>query len=369
MGRTRNNVGVSVGAREHSRARAAGTATLAALCLLVAIAVASPASADAVPGDDRFHGVGIQQFLEYGDDDVSLFREAGVDSVRVLFNWPAIEPERGKYDFSKLDRQIRLTSEAGADVMPFVYGSPPWLEEEFRRPPLRNRKAKRAWGKLLRKLVNRYGRGGSFVKQNEGVIPVKFWQVWNEPNLYGFWRPKPKPAAYGKLLKLSARSIYGADRRAKIVLAGLPPSPRGIDPDDFLRRLVKSRKVRKSFDVAAVHPYGRNVPEMIKRVKLLRRVLNRAKMKRRPLMVTEVGWAPGGANYTLQEQGQLVNTLYRKLSSQSGKLKLSRVYWFAWRDRTDAHQACGFCAGTGLVTENFETKPAYDAFRFQATGP
>lgn len=321
-------------------------------------------------GKNSFHGVVPQQAL--GPEDVPALRDAGVDSVRLLFNWSRVEPERGRFDFGPIDAEMRILARARVEAVPFVYGTPTWLERQARRPPLRNRKARTAWRRVLRKLVNRYGSGGRFTKRTEGAKPVRFWQVWNEPNIYGFWRPRPKPSAYAELLRLGARAIRSADRRAKIVLGGLPPTRRGIDPDVYLDALLNERRVKRHFDLAAVHPYAQDLGEMLERVEEVRQVLNRNGLRGTELMVTEFGWGSDGYPHTEiqtpQGQAGIVRASLASLEARRDRWGIKRIFWFAWRDREDAPEACFFCFATGLIGTDGEGKPSWYEFRAAASG-
>ena len=83
-----------------------------------------------------------------------------------------------------------------------------------------------AMGVFARKLVRRYGPRGSLWRQNPGVrkVPIKSWQIWNEPNLRIYWCGRPRARAYARMLRVVGKSIRRVHRRAEIVTAGLPPS-------------------------------------------------------------------------------------------------------------------------------------------------
>lgn len=317
----------------------------------------------------RFYGVVPQSHLT--DQDVPALREGGVGSVRLLFNWSAIESVRGEFDFGSIDRELSVLAEAGIEAMPFVYGTPGWLESQARRPPLRNPAARAAWRRILRKLVRRYGHGGTFTKR-EGTEPVRMWQIWNEPNLYGFWRPKPNPSAYGELLRISAKAIRHENRRAKIVAAGLPPAMRGTPPGDYLKQLLAIPGIKRSFNLAAIHPYGTDVKDMIARVRRLRGVLDRAGLSHKAVIISEFGWASAGYPHTeiqtLEGQAEILGEAYDALAARSERWSIRRVFWFAWKDRPDAHPACPFCPEAGLLDTEGEGKPAWYEYRKRARG-
>ena len=75
----------------------------------------------------------------------------------------------------------------------------------------------------LRVLIGRYGPHGSFWIDNPTLpyMPIRMWQVWNEPNLLPFWATHPWVASYLALLRQAHDAIKAADPGAKVVLGGL----------------------------------------------------------------------------------------------------------------------------------------------------
>jgi hypothetical protein len=58
-------------------------------------------------------------------------------------------------------------------------------------------------------LVHRYGPDGTFWSQNPDVqkLPIRSWQIWNEPNLKAYRGRAPNAKQYAKLLRAAARPI------------------------------------------------------------------------------------------------------------------------------------------------------------------
>ena len=91
-------------------------------------------------------------------------------------------------------------------------------------------------------------------------MPVVWWQLWNEPNFPSFWFHKPNAKQYVHLLRVFHGAVKGGDPSAKVVLAGLFPTPgeqvrRGIDLDPYLTAIYRHGG-KKLFDAAAIHPYA-----------------------------------------------------------------------------------------------------------------
>ncbi|HEY6551249.1 MAG TPA: hypothetical protein VIY71_08640, partial [Solirubrobacterales bacterium] len=159
-----------------------------------------------------------------------------VGTLRIPIAWSQVERRAGEIDFAGLDAVVSAAADAGVRVLPFIYGTPAWLAADPARPPL-SANAKAAWARFLRALVHRYGPDGDLWDGGAKQLPIRSWQIWNEPNFLLFWRPRPSPGGYAHLLGVSARAIRGVDRGAQIVAAGLAPVEGGMLPWTFLRRL------------------------------------------------------------------------------------------------------------------------------------
>lgn len=105
-------------------------------------------------------------------------------------------------------------------------------------------------------------RKGSFWRENRTVPyrPVTDWQVWNEPNYPAYWDGRPNARQYVSLVQRTRSALRSRDRRAKVLLAGMPNSktPRSVSASRFLRQIYRVRGARAAFDGVGVHPYARD---------------------------------------------------------------------------------------------------------------
>jgi hypothetical protein len=337
-------------------------AAVAAVLLAGCVTVTAAPMAHAVPRS--FFGV-VPQTLPTAKD-LGLMKGV-VGTLRIPIYWSKSEPAPGEYDFAALDAQIGAAVAHGIRVQPFVYGTPAWLGPEQARPPLGPR-ASAAWAAFLHVLVARYGHGGSFWRGRARKEPIGLWQIWNEPNFVLFWRPWPNPAAYARLLHVSARAVRGADPRARIVLAGVAPVSAGVKAWVFLRKLFRIAGVRRDFNVVAAHPYSANLPELEYQLRKVRGAMLQAGLGGRALLVTELGVAsqgdypsafvkgPGG-------QAEFLRAAYARLLELRRRWRIAGVDWFTWQDVSWPDPHCAFCEGAGLLDVSGHPKPAWWAFR------
>lgn len=333
------------------------------ISLTAAFLLAAPATADTIPRE--FFGIVPQGPLSAKDLDRM---EGVVGTLRIPMYWFELEPAPGVHAFDRYDALLGAAAERGIRVMPFLFGTPSWLGRSPSRPPLATRRSRRAWASFLHRVVARYGRNGDFWRGRATQLPVHRWQIWNEPNFKLFWRPRPSPRGYARMLKISAGAIRRADRRATIVAAGVAPVGGGFLPWVFLRRLYRVPGVRRDFDVAALHPYATNVHRMKLQLRDARTIMEAGGDAGTPLLVSEFGVASQGrieSGFVLGEQGQanFANDALRLLLSKRRAWKIAGADWFTWQDALAADPHCAFCEGSGLFDRDGAPKPAWWAFR------
>ena len=345
-----------------SGARRAARRALIPLIALFPLVAPASAAAKISPG---FFGVVAQAGLLASD---FARMEGVVGTLRVPVYWFECEPVRGGYDFGRLDEVVGEAAARGIRVLPFVYGTPAWLAPDPARPPLESATARGAWSSFLRQLIERYGPGGEFWDGRAGALPIRRWQIWNEPNFRLFWAPHPVPRQYAQLLRLAAGAIRGADPGAQIVLGGVAPVAGGLLPWVYLRRLYRVPGVERDFDFVAVHPYSIRVGNTIAQVRLAREAIEAAGDAATPILVTELGVASSGtipSPFVLGEAGQAeyLRGAFSALLAKRRAWRVAGVDWFTWRDGVEADIHCGFCQGAGLVDLDGRAKPAWYAYK------
>jgi polysaccharide biosynthesis protein PslG len=350
-------------AAAHSRAGAARLGICCACAALIATFAMSDVAAARPPG--RFFGVVPQGELSSGDFD----RMRGVvGTLRIPVFWYEVEPRPGEYDFAKLDEVVGQAANRGIQVLPFVYGSPAWLTSHPSRPPQTTAVGRSAWSSLLGALVRRYGPGGDFWLERRRPRPIRRWQIWNEPNFVLFWRPRPSPLGYSRLLRIAAVAIRREDPGAVIVAAAVAPVDGGALPWVYLRRLYRVPGVKHSFDVVGLNPYASSLYSLEFQIVEARRAMASGGDSRTPLEVTEFGVASDGAPIspmvkTPERQAAFLRRAYRLLLQNRSRWRLAGAHWFTWRDGVAVDPHCVFCQHAGLFDVANGAKPAWTAYR------
>ena len=332
---------------------------------LVLLALPQAAAAWVPP---RFIGISPQSAPN--EPDYALMEEAGVRSIRLPLYWSQVEPISPFLDrpeWSKFDHGVELAARHGMAVLPFVWGSPGWIEPEGGIEPVARGWQRRAWASFLRRAVLRYGPGGSFWSSNRELPyqPIRRWEIWNEPNIVTFGRANPE--LFASLIRLSGRVVHGADPGAKVILGGLFGRPLQIPPNvgsgDFLSRLYRARRVKRFFDGVALHPYVAAAAAMRGQIRNLRRVMRLHNDAATPLYVTELGWGSDSfeSRWERGPEGQAreLDRAFTLLARNRRSWRIGGVWWFSWADEPGS---CQFCDSAGLLTDKREAKPSWYVF-------
>jgi hypothetical protein len=189
----------------------------------------------------------------------------------------------------------------------------------------------------LTALVRRYGPAGSLWAERPVLprVPIRDWQIWNEPNLTRYWTSQPFAKPYVKLLRASRRALRAADPGSRTILAGLPN-----ESWIALRKVYKAGG-RGTFDAVALHPYTGRPRNVIKLIEFARREMRRFHDGRKPVWLTELSWpasqgkTEGAPGFVTTEKGQAarLKLALSLLAKARKRLKIQRVVWYTWLSR------------------------------------
>jgi hypothetical protein len=304
-------------------------------------------------------------------------KEAGATAVRLTISWKRIAPQERPaefqprdpadpaYNWTSADRAISLAVASGLTPLVDVVVAPSWAGDRTVNPP--------DLGEFATAITTRYG--GSF----EGLPRVRYWLVWNEPNLSTYLRPQVSgktlvgAARYRSMVNAFSSAAHTVSRD-NIVVAGLvAPFTFRTDPGPltFMKAVLSAKT---EFDIWAVHPYTSGGPRhhAFKKTDVSLGDLPRAKrvltaavrahhvVSRRKVgfWVTEFSWdskPPDSHGVPLTLEAQWVSeALFRAWQSGVGMFT-----WFALRDEAPPSPF-----QSGLFFRDWKAKPALTAFRF-----
>jgi polysaccharide biosynthesis protein PslG len=174
--------------------------------------------------------------------------QLGVKWARCQTGWARTETTRGQYDFAWLDQVVDGLLKIG--IQPwfnFGYGNPLYTPQADKTAvgwvPIFSEEAMEGWKRFTAKIAEHFR------------DRVRHYEIWNEPNLTGFWKPgKTEPARYVELVKQTAPIIRQQVPDATIIGGSLARMPQ-----DFLQKCLAAG-LAEHVDKLSYHPY-REIPE------------------------------------------------------------------------------------------------------------
>jgi hypothetical protein len=307
------------------------------LAVLGALLLAVPAQARSVPRG--WLGVQVDGPLTapgnpFGSE-YDLMRASGVEAVRAAFDWRAAQPaENGPIDFGPLDAVVTSAAARGLPVLPVVHRTPRWAGVHPGKGPAATPRGTAPYTRFLTALVGRYGPSGSLWAEQPGLprLPIRDWQIWNEPNLTRYWSSQPFARGYVKLLRAARRALRAADPGSRTVLAGLPN-----DSWIALRKVYEAGG-HGAFDIVALHPYTGKPRNVIRLIELARKEMRKHGDRRKPVWLTELSWpaskgkTKGPPGFVTSERGQAsrLKAALKLLAAARRRLRIQHVYWYTW---------------------------------------
>ena len=321
--------------------------------------------------------------------------QSGVESLRVTFNWAAAQPYASysqlqaaranpsaftnvagvPTDFAPLDNIVGLAAQRGLTILPEVLNAPGWDAVPARGLSVAVPAQVGPYANFAQALVQRYGPSGTFWSANPTIpkVPIRMWQIWNEPNTSTFWNVQPFAPTYVALLRAAHDAVKAADPGAQVVLAGLPN-----DSWDALDTIYAIPGASQLFDVVDLHPYTQAPSGVILILAKVRQTMAANGDAQKPMLAGEVSWPsalgqpssnPFGYDFITTEAGQASNlaAVIPMLANDRGALGLLSFYYYNW---ASAEPRGGFAFDfSGLfryASGTLVTKPAFNAFALAA---
>ena len=290
-------------------------------------------------------------------DDMGVYHE---EHGRAVYNWQYIDE---LYDFL-VDLKVRPFVELGFMPSGLASGSKTifWWRGNVTPP-----KDYGKWGDLISALKKHW-------VERYGLTEVKKWyfEVWNEPNLDGFWAGDKKE--YFKLYSETAKAVKGVDSTLRV---GGPSTAGAAWVPEFIRHCTETKS---PLDFITTHTYGvdvgfldefggrgtvlsKNPDSIVGDVRRVRQEIKESAMPNLPLHFTE--WS---SSYTPADpvHDSYVSAPYilEKLTTAMGFAD-SMSYWtFSDIFEEAGPRVTPFHGGFGLVNYQDIKKPAFRAYEY-----
>ncbi|HOH28345.1 MAG TPA: cellulase family glycosylhydrolase [Candidatus Hydrogenedentes bacterium] len=284
-------------------------------------------------------GLGVNiHFYQGNEKDLAMIEASGMGIIRMDISWDGVEKVPGVYDFSQYDFLIADMEARGVRILFIIdYGNT--LYDEGLAPC--SDAGRQASARFCAALAERYA-GKSII-----------WELWNEPNLDHFWKPKPDVDAYMAWCHAVAPAIRQGDPDACIIA----PAVSRVDRD-FLRECFK-RGLLELVDGISVHPYrsGEHGPETaLKEYRALEKMIDEMMPAGRgPIPVISGEWGYTSKEISPELQGKYLARQW--LANLSAGIPIS--IWYDWHEDGQDPEEREHHFGT--VAWDYAPKPAYIA--------
>jgi hypothetical protein len=339
----------------------------------------------------------LQQFVEpeKRDRQLQLIAEAGFYWIRQEFPWADIEISgKGNFDdcrndpcrsaWDKYDNIVALAEKHGLTILARLSSPPDWS---------------RADG----------GARGAFAPPDDFTDfaayaaavaarykdRLRYYQVWNEPNIYPEWGDQPAdPEAYTRLLCETYARLKAVDPGIVVVAGVLAPTQElgGVNPSTaqaaeindlvYLQRMYNAG-ARECFDVMSVQGYGlwsgptdqrmRPLVMNYARNQFIRDLMVQNGDEHKAIWIAEMNWnavpdgiAPNFGRVTEAQQARYAPLAYQR-AQEDWPWVGAVMYWFFMR-ASDAEQDQAWYYFR-MAEPDFTLLPVYDTLLAQAHRP
>ena len=294
--------------------------------------------------------------------------------MRLLVQWNLVaktrpaspsDPFDPSYEFDDVDEAVRTAQQNDQEVILTISGTPRWANGGKSQNVMPTRVAD--FTDFARAIGSRYS--GRF----EGYPFVRFYSIWNEPNLQGFLTPQfnsagksVAPANYAKLAAAGYAGVKGGNPMAKVAIG--ETSARGSDKPNGLRpthtpgkfaELVAKANPRLKFDAWSQHPYPTRPTALPSQVlkwpnvslvslpKFDENLKSWFKRKSVPIWVTEYGYETRPEDtFGIPYSTQAAN-IQRAISIAAGYPFVDMFIWFVYQDDQGQPWDSGIYTATG----------------------
>jgi len=273
-----------------------------------------------------------------------------------LFDYYQVYRGPDNFDFSQLDKVIDTILVTGAKPMLSLSYTPAMMTKNGQNaaePQDWNQ-----WYQLVKATAHRYS-----VQKNISHI---YYEVWNEPDLFGSWHYRKNPS-YLTLYTQSSRAVAAGAANSNYKIGG--PSTTALYKNWIVALLDTCQKQNLRLDFVSFHRYSTKISQFQKDAQQLDQILtDYPRHQNIEKIITETGpYSDPHASYDNKFSAIHLLSLITSLSNQINKIFTFELVDGPIPRATDS-------TGWGLITHpknGSHLKPRYQALQFlnQLTGP
>ncbi|MBN2345961.1 MAG: cellulase family glycosylhydrolase [Candidatus Aminicenantes bacterium] len=284
------------------------------------------------------------------DNVLAKVKAAGITWIRIDVDWSVIEASRGKTNYDDVDRVIDYAATHGLSVYASIGTTPGWANNKKGG----NYPATKVtdWTNFVTRTIGRY--------KNR----IKYWGIWNEPNLKIFFA-LGKDKFVEQVLLPAVKTIRSTDPAAFIVGPELSHKTETGSEWYFWMKYILDN-AGGYFDIISHHIYEDHgvyymyelLEEGDKLIPSVKKIVAESGQDGKPFWITETGWHTRKYSDTMQ-----ANRYLDMLHTRARKNFPQKVFFYEIID--DPRSSVD---PFGILRNNLEAKPAYHTYRDYISG-
>ena len=299
--------------------------------------------------DGYRYGVNLTGTEVHSDREFDLLAQTGVKWARISLPWMAISHAEGKYDWTVPDHNIAALRKRDINVLLILTGTPCWADSKSETNAsecVKDIPKLSALQDYVTKAIARYH------------SDVNYWEIWNEPDI----------GLNGSLKDYRQDILLPASRilhlKGMHVVAPALSSDR-FSPSDFQRNLgtVLNGGGAGAIDIVSVHVY-RTADRVVPYGRAAKSAMTQYGIGNKPIWLTEFGNKLGHSAITAPA-GYLRSATS---DNRTGRV-FAKMFWFSLRDGKCSPSGDCSSMSFGLLDNDLNPRPSFEALRTQVGLP
>lgn len=266
--------------------------------------------------------------------DIRQLQKAGITMVRLDFLWDRLEPSKGKFNYVYYDQLVKTLIKNKIEILGLLGYCTLWANDQkkWNLPPGNPHD----FHNFAFNIVSRY-------KEH-----IRYWEIWNEPNVSVYFDVSNWAASYLPILKEGYSAAKEADPQSVILHGGL-----GQSVSESLEELYRLG-AKPYFDKVNIHPFV-NPKDLSKRplskvvsfdIDQVEEIMKKNGDETKKIWITELGcpgrnpeippWNPQspknwfmGETPNEEKQADFIYDLYTELNKDP---RIEALFWAFLRD-------------------------------------
>ena len=310
-------------------------------CVAVVAVMATVLARSSASASDINSPYGAVAFIP-SPNRFDAMKDANIAWGRYDFSWRSVETAaKGQYNWAVQDYAVAEANARGLHIYAGLGYTPTWASASGASnvPPTNLQD----WYDYVYAAVSRYK--GS----------IKYWEMWNEPNLTQFFNTPGNAAAdkaaYIELLKVGADAAHAADPDC-FVLGPEISSAGGSAARTYMTDVLQA--AGNKIDIISFHQYdGNDIPSgRLAGMDLMQTAINNAGYGGKAIWLTESGFRSDATGMTEQKQADY---LTQTLTGISARPWIKKFFWYQIWEADPGEKF-------GLLRQDESRKPAWQAY-------